>query len=141
MRLGAIFLLDVADVNSFREAEQFLMTAGDSYSAVYFQLRDMTVNPFTDNVFAPFKNPGRRYMPAVGATLSVQIDTLDDAQLTALTKTCSQPFPTKDPSIWTFVINATDPISGTKRLKLTLTEGTKVTRGVVNSAILATPTT
>lgn len=124
MRLSATFLTDVANVNAFREVAYVQMTEGDTLD-VYLQLVDTAVG---DGF-----NARRRYIPAVGATLSVEITALDDAK--KVTKVCSQPF-TQDGSIWKFTILPTDPVSGTKIVKLTLTEGAKVTRGVVQPAIL-----
>lgn len=133
MRLSSIFLTDVANVNQFRESEQLKITEGDAVN-VYIQLRDMSIQ----TAFEGFKNPGRRYMPAAGATLIVKIDTLNDAQVPTFTKTAVQPFP-QDPSIWLFQIQPTDAVFGTKRIKLFLTEGATVTNGLVNSAILVAP--
>jgi hypothetical protein len=133
MLLSAIFLEDVANVNVYQESQQFEMTEGDS-ATVYLQLRDASVQ----TTFEGFKNPGRRYMPAAGATLTVQIDTMNNANVAALTKICTQPF-AQDPSIWMFTIASTDPVAGTKRLRLRLIEGAQTRNGVVNSAILVTP--
>ncbi len=135
MRLSATFLINVGDVNTWQETSQLQMTEGDAVT-VYFQLRDVSVATACD----AYKNPvGRRYMPAVGATVVARIDTLNDANVAALTKTCFQPF-SQDPSIWAFQILSTDPVSGTKRMKITVTEGLKVTNGIVNSALLVSPT-
>jgi len=141
MRLSAIFLNDLANVNNYRESEHFEMTEGDS-ATVYIQLRDVSVQ----TTFEGYKNPGRRYVPtAFGGltpppvTLEVKIDTMDDAQAVLLTKTAIQPFPTTDPSIWQFSILSTDPVKGTRRLKLKLVDATGTINGVVNSAILVTP--
>lgn len=134
MRLGAIFLVDFGGVNAYREAEHIEMNAGDTLD-VYIQLRDMSVQ----SVFEGYKNPGRRYIPVASSTLTVKIDTMDALDAVSLTKVASQPFDTLDASIWKFTILATDPVRGTHRLKLTLTEPGApdvVTKGVVNSAIL-----
>lgn len=130
MKLSAIFLTDVGGVNVYQEAEQIQMTEGDTLT-VYLQLRDMSVQ----TAFSGFKNPGRRYMPAPGAQLSVQIDTLNNAWVPVLTKVAAQPF-AQDPSIWMFQIVPSDSVKGTKRLKLALTEGAVKTYGIINSAIL-----
>jgi hypothetical protein len=141
MRLSAIFLNDLATVNNYRESEHLEMTAGDAVT-VYIQLRDASVQ----TVMEGYKNPGRRYVPvAFGGltpppvTLEVKIDTMDDAKAILLTKLATQPFPTTDPSIWMFTILNTDPVTGTRRLKLKLTDATGTINGVVNSAILVTP--
>jgi len=133
MLLSCIFLTGVANVNVYNESEQFQMTEGDT-ATVYIQLRDLAVQ----TAFQGYKNPGRRYIPAAGATLSVQIDTMNSANAAVLTKTATQPFP-NDPSIWMFTLAATDPVAGTKRIKLRLTEGATITNGIVNSALLVTP--
>jgi hypothetical protein len=133
MKLSAIFLVDVGSVNIYQESQQLEMTEGDS-ATVYIQLRDLAVQ----TAYQGYKNPGRRYVPAVGATLSIQIDTMNSANIATVTKVCAQPF-VQDPSIWMFTILPTDPVAGTKRLKLTLTEGAKISAGVVNSALLVTP--
>lgn len=135
MRLSAIFLTDVANVNVFQEAEQIQMTEGDTLT-VYFQLRDMSVQ----TTFAGYKNPGRRYMPAPGATLAVQIDSVNPSLDATLTKIAVQPF-AQDPSIWSFQIFGTDGVKGTKRIKLALSEGPVKTYGVINAGILATSST
>jgi hypothetical protein len=72
-------------------------------------------------------------------TLEVKIDTTDDAKAILLTKTAVQAFPTTDPSIWMFTILPTDPVSGTRRMKLKLVDATGTINGIVNSAILVTP--
>jgi hypothetical protein len=141
MRLSAIFLNELANVNHYRESEHLEMTEGDSVT-VYIQLRDMGVQ----TVFEGYKNPGRRYVPVAFSggtpppvTLEVKIDTTDDAKAILLTKTAVQAFPTTDPSIWMFTILPTDPVSGTRRMKLKLVDATGTINGIVNSAILVTP--
>ena len=116
MLLSALFLTGVANVNTYQESEQFLMTEGDA-TDVYIQLRDLSVQ----TAFQGYKNPGRRYIPASGATLTVSIDTTDSAKASTLTKACTQPF-ASDGSIWKFTINSTDPVVGTKRIKLNLSK-------------------
>lgn len=128
MLLSAMFLVDVGGVNVFKEVGVIHMTEGDSLD-VYLQLRDMSVNTATEG----FNPPGRRFIPAAGATLQVVIDALDNAK--KIVKTCVQPY-AQDPSIWRFTITSSDKIAGTKTLKLQLAEGPKVTRGVVQPAIL-----
>jgi hypothetical protein len=141
MRLSAIFLNDFASVNNYQESEHFEMTEGDA-ATVYIQLRDVSVQ----TTFQGYKNPGRRYVPVAFSgptpppvTLEVKIDTMDDAKALLLTKTATQPFPTTDPSIWMFTILNTDPVTGTRRMKLKLTDANGIVNGIVNSAILVTP--
>lgn len=133
MVLSALFLTDVANVNTFQESSQLVMSEGDSVT-VYLQLRDISVNTYLQG----FKPAGRRYTPTSGASLKVYIDcSMTDASK-LLVKSCSQPFP-NDPSIWSFNIQSTDPVKGTKNIRLELKEGSKVTRGIVQSAIKVYP--
>lgn len=127
MLLSARILTSVGNVNSFEYAQQFQLSEGDS-TDVYFQLIDASL----DSAQAGFVPSGRRYMSAAGATLSVVLDSLLDSK--KITKVATQPF-ALDPSIWKFSISSTDNISGTVGLRLTLTEGAKVTKGWVQGAI------
>lgn len=128
MLLSARFLVDVGGVNSYREVSTIRMTEGDTLD-VYLQLRDVSVNLATEG-FVP---PGRRYVPTAPSALQVYVENLDTTKKSV--KICTQPYAT-DPSIWKFTILPTDEVKGTCVLKLILTEGTKVTRGMVQPAIL-----
>jgi len=130
MLLSALFLVDVGSVNIFRESSYCQISEGDS-STIYLQLRDTSVNTAQEG----YKPTGRRYMPAAGASLKVYIDnSLDGGKV--VTKSASQPYAT-DTSIWSFVIQATDAISGTKNVRLELNEGGKITRGIIQGGIRA----
>jgi hypothetical protein len=133
MLLQARMLTDVQSVNSFRYSpqNQVQWTVGDTLY-VYFQLIDASL----DRSMEGFNPAGRRYVPASGATLSVVIGSLDLAK--QVTRAASQPY-FQDPSIWRVSILATDTIKGTSPLKLTLTEGTKVTTGQTQNALLIWP--
>lgn len=125
MILGARILTDVGNVNTFRCVQYAEFTEMESYN-LYFQLMDLSKD--TEN-----KPSGRRYMPATGAVLSVVIDNIDDAR--KITKTATQPF-VNDPSIWSVNIVESDGLrAGTKALKLTLTEGSTISRGICKSVI------
>jgi hypothetical protein len=130
MLLSCAFLTQVADVNNFVESPKVFMTEGDTID-IYLQLRDMAVN----SAGANFNPPGRRFVPAAGATLQVTIDHIDNAR--KIVKFASQPFP-GDLSIWKISIAATDKIVGTRSLKLVLNEGGKLTNGIVHTAIYST---
>jgi hypothetical protein len=121
MLLSCRMLQNVVDVNTFEYDTQVAFTQGDG-PTIYFQLIDAN----KDRVEAGFNPSGRRYMPAAGATLSVVVDSLDDAK--KITRTAVQPFAT-DPSIWSLTFMANDAIRGTTTLRLTLTESAKITRG------------
>jgi hypothetical protein len=130
MLLSCLFLVDVGSVNIFRESSYCQISEGDT-NTVYIQLRDMSVNTAQEG----YKPAGRRFVPAAGATLKVYIDnSLDSGKL--VTKNATQPY-ANDPSIWSFVIQATDAINGTKNVRLELNESGKVTRGLVQGGIRA----
>src|SRR5882672_4392117 len=113
MLLSARILRDCANVNSFEYADSAQFTRGDVVD-VFFQLIDASLDTASEN-FIP---AGRRYMPAVGATLQAVVENIDDS--VKITRTLSQPF-VNDPSIWKISFFASDAISGTSNLRLTLT--------------------
>jgi hypothetical protein len=131
MLLSARILDHVLNVNSYGYAQAAEFTEGD-VTSVYFQLIDRSLDKATEG-FCP---PGRRYMPADGATLSVVIDSIDDNK--KITRSASQPFD-QDPSIWRINILSTDALVGTARVLLTLTEGSTVTRANIPAAIRVCP--
>lgn len=120
---------NVASVNGFDWATQVEYTSGDGPVDVYFQLVDLN----QDRVSAGFKFGGRRYAPAVGATVQVTIANIDD--LVQVVRAATQPF-ANDPSIWKVTMLATDKVSGTCALSIKLTEGAAVKYGRVDAAIL-----
>lgn len=122
-------LNNVASTNAFDWANQVQATAGDGPYDVYFQIIDPTVDPATSG----FKPGGRRYSPAVGATLSVTLTNIDDAL--QVTRAATQPF-SGDPSIFKVTLLSSDAIRGTCALALKLTEGGKVTYGRLEAALL-----
>lgn len=124
-------LNDVGSVNSFSYAQAFEFTEGDG-PALYFQLIDASL----DTANKGFMPSGRRYVPATGATLQCIVTNINNANV--VTRFASQPF-TQDPSIWLLQLQPTDYVRGTADIKLTLTEGTKVTRGIASRVILANP--
>lgn len=131
MHLSARVLKDVQSVNSFEADTELSWTEGDTLD-VHLQLIDVSL----DRALQGFQPEGRRYVPAAGATLSCVIENIDDAK--KITRLASQPF-ANDGSIWRLSILATDVIRGTPQLRLTLTEGTKVTRGLVRLALKIHP--
>jgi len=123
MLLSARPLVDVSGVNSFQVAEQIRFSQGDA-TVIYLQL----INSALDTAGKGFSPAGRRYIPASGATLSVVLDNIDDDK--KITRSATQPY-ASDGSIWAITVLSTDDIgAGTMSLKLTLTEGATVTRGV-----------
>lgn len=127
MILSARFLNSVGSVNDYCYMQQVQFTEGDQLD-VYLQLIDAAKMNTADG----WKPAGLRYMPAAGATLSVTVDNIDDAK--KVTRAATQPFPL-DPSIWKFTVMATDVIRGTQNLKLSLSQGGVLTRGLVKAAV------
>jgi hypothetical protein len=126
MLLTARILINVASVNVYTHADVAEFTEGDG-PAIYLQLVDASVDKD--------KRPaGRRYVPAAGATLQVVVHNIDASK--SVTRFATQPY-AQDPSIWMLQLQATDPIKGTASLKLTLTEGVQVTRGIASNVISA----
>jgi hypothetical protein len=114
MLLSIRFLNDVSNVNSFEYASNVEFHAGDP-QAISFQLIDASL----DRPEQGFVPAGRRYMPPAASTLAVTFQNLDDAK--RFTRAATQPFPL-DPSIWQVPVLASDPLVGTVRLKMVLTE-------------------
>lgn len=128
MLLSARMLDSVVTYNDFIVVDEARFTEGDSLF-VYFMLIDLN----KDNNPTKFRPSGRRYIPAVGATVSVTIKSNDDSS--TLVKVADQPFPADDRSIWRIQILATDELAGTFTMQLTLTEGATVTHGVVRAGL------
>lgn len=126
MLLSARILKDCANVNSFEYADSAQFTKGDVVD-VFFQLIDSSLDTASEN-FIP---PGRRYMPATGATVLATVENIDDA--IKIVRPAVQAFAT-DGSIWKLSFFASDNIQGTANLRLVLTEGTKVTKGLLKNA-------
>lgn len=126
MILSARFLTNVGSVNSYEYTSNVEFTEGDGID-VYFQLIDSTKDR-ADQGFFPV---GRRYAPGEDATLQVTIDNINDAK--KVTRFCSRPY-AEDPTIWKLSILASDAVRGTSNLKLTLIDGTKNIRGIVQGA-------
>ncbi len=114
MRLSARLLTAVGNVNVFAYTTELQASVGDPLD-VYLQVVD-TDQFLTSAGFTP---AGNRYMPVAGATMTVDIQNLDDAK--AFTRAAVQPF-ALDASIWKFSILATDPVAGTVSLRVKLTE-------------------
>lgn len=133
MLLSARFLQDVQGVNSWEPSSSLQWTEGDQLD-MYFQLIDASL----DRPEQGFYPSGRRYVPATGATLSCVIENIDDAK--KITRLASQPF-VNDGSIWKLSILGTDRIRGTPQMRITLTEGTKVTRGCIKLGLKICPQT
>jgi hypothetical protein len=131
MLLSARVLEDVSTVNNFKVAADVEWTEGDPVT-FYIQLIDASV----DTAKCGYNPPGRRYMPAAGATLEVVFENIDDSK--EVTKTATNPFAT-DTSIWAISILSSNTIRGTPQMRLTLTESTVVRRGVVKNAIRIHP--
>ncbi len=130
MLLSARILENYVNNNTFEYATEARWTEGDAVT-VYIQLIDLA----KDRREHGFNPSGRRYVPATGATLVIAVDTLDDAKKLNRNATAV----TGDGSLWRFTILATDNVRGTAHLRLTLTEGAVVTRGLLDSALSISP--
>lgn len=127
MKLSARMLQDVQSVNSFEFTDVLEFGEGD-LPAIHFQLIDSTLDKAEKGYFPS----GRRYMPAVGATLTATLWSVDASK--TITRACTQPF-AQDPSVWRLQLLTGDSIVGFRDLRITLTEGTVVTNGSVRHAV------
>lgn len=133
MLLSARVLQNCVSVNIFQYADQFSFTKGDTVT-LYFVLTDASV----DRASQGFVPAGRRYIPAVGATLSVKINNISDPSKN-ISRMATNPFLSpsqQDTSIWSLPILSTDDICGLVSMQLTLTEGSVVTNGYVQGAFM-----
>jgi hypothetical protein len=126
--LSGRILLNCVDANSFDFSMENRFTEGD-VGYIYFQLVDQ-------NKDQDARPQGRRYAPAVGATLTVTIASPDSAKV--ITRSAAQPF-VGDPSIWRMAIQTTDGLKGTYTLQLALVEGANTTRGVMKNVLSIVP--
>lgn len=131
MLLSARILNAVSGVNSFEIAESAQFSQGDTLT-LYFQLLDASL----DTSSKGFDPPGRRYIPATGATLQCTLTNIDDAKQVSRYATAA--FPADDRSVWALSVLASDGISGTSDLVFKLTEGSIVTNGRLVAAVRAT---
>ena len=128
MILSARPLIDVASVNIYRPAPVWQFTENDPVS-LYFQLVDTALDTETEG----FTPAGRRYIPATGATMSVTLDSID--MIKSLTRSATNPY-SDDRSIWLLQLLATDLVRGSIGMTLTLTEGSDIKRGRVQTIAL-----
>jgi hypothetical protein len=128
MLLSARMLDGVGSVNDYDYVDEVEFTEGDAVR-VHFQLIDAS----KDKPLQQFKPAGRRFVPAVGATLKVTLANIDDDK-GVVERLAVQPY-AGDASIWYVDIAATDKVRGTVDLVFKLTEGTRVTRGRLSAAL------
>lgn len=119
MNISLKFLDSVQNVNSFDEVNTFSLIQGNAYELHFRLFRD-----------------GLRYVPAVGATISVKFDNIDTNKV--ITRSAAMAFSADDRSIWKVLVLATDSIAPNS-MSATLTEGSTVTKLVVNSSLLVQP--
>jgi hypothetical protein len=131
MLLSARLLKDVNGANSFEATDEISWTEGDQLD-LYFMLVDASLD-LSNQGFYP---PGRRYIPAAGAILSVRLDNVDANM--QVRRMASQPFPL-DGSIWKVSILSSDHIRGTPQMWLNLIEGTRTTSGLVQMGLHVHP--
>ena len=131
MLLSARILTNVADVNNFTYADNLSFTEGDA-PIVILQLIDASRDTYADG----YMPQGRRYIPAIGATLEVTLGSIDSAK--RVVRLATQPY-AQDPSIWALQLFSTDSLRGLLDLGLKLVEGPKTTRGVARQALSIAP--
>lgn len=117
-------------LNNLKYMNQIIITPGSTVT-ILFQLVDL------DTVQEANKF-GNRYMPADGASLEIDIQSVNDVN--SLNKVATQPF-ADDKSIWQFSLSATETeeMSGTN-MKLTLTEGLNISVGKAKQVLIVEPT-
>jgi hypothetical protein len=130
MKLGARMLDPNSSLNNLKYMNQITIALG-STAVILFQLVDLDSTQEANRI-------GNRYMPASGASLVINIVSVNDAN--SLQKSCSQPL-SDDKSIWQFSLTdaETEIMSGTN-MKLTLTEGIKITVGSAKQVLIIDPT-
>jgi hypothetical protein len=117
MLLSIDFLVDVGGVNNYDYTTQLELNSGDTQT-IYFQLTDLSIDK-AENGYNP---PGRRYMPALTSTLSVEFLSVECGK--SVIRAGTQPF-SQDGSIWAVPILGTDPLQGTIVMKVKLVEPTR----------------
>jgi hypothetical protein len=118
-------------VNSYSYTPEYNWTEGDTLT-VYFQIVDANLDTSNQG----FNPPGRRYIPASGSTMTVSLENIDDAKV--LSKSATNPF-ASDLSIWSFNVISTDAIRGAPQMRITLSEGGTITRGLLKTSIRIAP--
>jgi hypothetical protein len=133
MLLSTRMLKDAQNVNSFEYADVAEFFQGDPVT-VYFQLIDAS----QDRGSQGFVPPGRRFVPAPGATLTCIVESIDIAK--QIVRLASQPF-AQDGSIWALQFFPTDIIKGTANLRLNLVQNGQATNGILVDAFRIRSTT
>lgn len=131
MLLSCRILQSVSSVNSYEVTNAMQVFLGDTFS-VYFQLIDSALDKPTER----FYPSGRRFVPASGTTLSITLNSIDNAK--KYVKTAIQPFP-GDASIWKIDVAGTDQVFGSVNMILSLNQGGVITNGLAQNAILVYP--
>jgi hypothetical protein len=117
-------------LNSLAYLNQVIINPGETYT-VYFQLVDLD-QPRVANA------PGQRYIPVSGSTLSVQLNSINQANV--ITKIPSNPF-ADDRSIWSFNLSAAETaIAAGVNMNVTLTEGSLIRIARAEAVIIIGPT-
>lgn len=131
MILTARALTAVASPNIFTVAQNIRFTEGDG-PTIYFQLVDSSLDSYRDG----FNPPGRRYVAAADASLTVSFGSVNEAR--RVTRKAVNPFP-NDTSIWKVSLLPSDRLSGSLDVSLELSEGAKTTRGVAKNLVVIEP--
>lgn len=117
MKLGLAMLDTVSAINSLKYINQISTIQGETLD-IYFQLIDVDSK-------TQLNQWGNRYIPAVGATLQIVINSINDAN--TLTKFATQVFPADDRSLWKVSLLATETANMAGiNIQGTLTEGASI---------------
>lgn len=129
MRLGFRVLDSGTTLNDLEYMNQLTIFPGES-TTIYIQFVDM-------NTVQDYSKWGNRYMPAVGATATATINSINDAFTVA--KTMFQPFP-QDSSIWAFNLAQADTknLAGVN-INITLIEGASTKIAVGYNVLIMQP--
>lgn len=106
-------LEDVQSANSFYEVDEFELISGNP-TTLYFRLITVRNKDLEDQI------SDLRYLPAVGATMTVEFVHIDSNK--SISRVATQAFPSDDRSVWKVDILATDKIAFNS-MKVILTEG------------------
>lgn len=130
MALSGRPLVAVTDVNHFKYATQVTGSPGEAVS-FFFRIMDSASYTQYDGLLSPEQN---RYLPATGATATVEVLNLDNSK--QFTRNATNPFGIDDRSIWVVNFLASDPILGTASLKVRLKEGALIRSFVLTAVLL-----
>lgn len=129
MRLGIRILNNTSTLNGLFYANQAIINPGETFP-VFFQLVDL-------DLMGGANCPPQRYIPITGATMSIQLVSIDNSK--TITKIPFNPFP-EDRSIWAFNLSSSDTqMAAGINMKVMLTEGTNIKIAIAEAVIIIGP--